>query len=90
MLAAEKNALNDVTIIPSVLFSLARFCSPPEVKFHVFSSSKHGKEKSLSNSFLALLISSLSRLYQANEKTCFIFTLNSNNNHPILSRPLEH
>ena len=28
-----------------LLFVVARFCTPPELKLHVFSSSKHGKEK---------------------------------------------
>ena len=42
---------NDDIIIPNLLFSLARFCSSPEVKFHVFGRLKHGKEKSLSKNF---------------------------------------
>ena len=39
---------NEVTIIPSVLFYVSRFCTPPEVKFHVFGTSKRGAGKSLS------------------------------------------
>ena len=35
---------NDVTIIPSVLFLVSRFCTPPEMKFDAFGTSKHGKE----------------------------------------------
>ena len=34
---------NDVTIIPSLLFLVARFCTPPEVKFDAFGTSKHGE-----------------------------------------------
>ena len=59
---------NDVTIIPSLLFSVSRFCTPPEVKFHVFGPSKHGEEKSLSNNFFFILISTLWRFYRGNKK----------------------
>ena len=37
----------DVTIVPSPLFLVSRLCTPPEVKFDAFGSSKHGKGKSL-------------------------------------------
>ena len=46
---------NDVTIIPSLLFSLVGFCSPQEVKFNVFCSSIHGNEKWPSKYFLPSL-----------------------------------
>ena len=42
---------NDVTIVPSLLFLVSRFCSPPEVKFDAFGTSKHGEGKSLSKYF---------------------------------------
>ena len=32
-------------------FSVSRFCIPPEVKFHLFGTSKHGDGKSLSTFF---------------------------------------
>ena len=50
-LPRNRMSWNDVIIIPSLLFSLARFCSSPEVKFHVFGRLKHGEEKSLSKKF---------------------------------------
>ena len=43
---------NDLTIIPSVLFLVSRFCNPPEVKFNAFGTSKHGEGKSQSKIFL--------------------------------------
>ena len=64
---------NDVTIILSVLFLVSRFCTPPEVKFHVFGSSKHREEKSLSNIFFAIFIITLWRFYRATKKTSVIY-----------------
>ena len=66
---------NDVTIIPSLLFSVSQFCTPPEVKFHVFGPSKHREEKLLSNNFFFILISTLWRFYRANKKKSVIYTL---------------
>ena len=43
---------HDVIFIPSLLFLVSRFCTPPEVKFHVFGISKLEEEKSLSKSLL--------------------------------------
>ena len=37
----------DVTIIPSVLFSVARFSTQLEMKFHFFGMLTHGREKSI-------------------------------------------
>ena len=37
----------DVTIVPSPLFLVSRFCTPPEGKFDAYGTSKHGKGKSL-------------------------------------------
>ena len=34
----------DVTIVPSPLLLVSRFCTPPEVKFDAFGTSKHGKK----------------------------------------------
>ena len=59
---------NDVTIIPSFLFLVPRFCTPPEVKFHVFGTSKHGAKKSHRIIFFAIFISTLWRFYRANKK----------------------
>ena len=85
LLAAKQN---DVTIIPSLLFSLVGFCSPQEVKFHVFGSSIHGNGKSLSKYFvLSLSVHCVHSIKQI--KTSVIYTLDLNN-HPILLRPLEH
>ena len=66
---------NYVTIIPSFLFSLSQFCSPPEVKFQVFGTSKHGEEKPLSNVVYIVLITTLSRLNRANNKRSVVCTL---------------
>ena len=41
-------SLKCVTIVPSLLFLVSRFCTPPEVKFDAFGTSKHGEGKSLS------------------------------------------
>ena len=60
------------TIIPSLLFLVSQFCTPPEVKFHIFGTSKRREGKSLSNLFLAILIGTLWRFYQANTKTVLI------------------
>ena len=65
---------NDVTIIPSLLFLVARFCTPPEVKFDAFSTSKHREGKSLSKKVFAILISTLGRFDRAN-KTNLSYTL---------------
>ena len=42
----------DVTIVPSLLFLVSRFCTPPEVKFDAFGTSKHGEGKLLSKIFV--------------------------------------
>ena len=36
---------NDVTIIPTLQFLVARICTPPREKFHVFGTSNHEKER---------------------------------------------
>ena len=46
---------NDVTFVPSLLFLVSRFCTPPEVKFDAFGTSKHGEGKSLSKNYLLYL-----------------------------------
>ena len=46
-----------VTIVPSVLFLVSRFCTPPEVKFDAFGTSKHEEGKSLSKNFFLLYLS---------------------------------
>ena len=62
----------DVTIVPSLLFLVSRFCIPPEVKFDAFGTSKHEEGKSLSKTFFATLISTLGRFHRANKKICHI------------------
>ena len=58
------------------LLLVSRFCTPPEVKFHVFGTSKHGEPKSLPKGFFAIVISTLWRRYRANkEKKPVIYTL---------------
>ena len=59
---------NDVTIVPSLLFLVSRFSTPPEVKFDPFGTSKHGEGKSLPKFFFAILISTLRRFNRANKK----------------------
>ena len=64
------------TIVTSLLFLVSRFCTPPEVKFDAFGTSKHGEGKSLSKKYIfATLISSLGRFSRANKKTSVIYTL---------------
>ena len=36
-----------MAVIPSLLFLVSQFCTPPEVKFDAFGTSKHGEGKSL-------------------------------------------
>ena len=57
-----------VTARLSLVFLLARFCTPPEVKFHVFRQLKRGEEKSISNFFYHFLIKISCRFNQANKK----------------------
>ena len=47
---------------------VSRFCTPPEVKFDAFGTSKHGKGKSLWKKLFAVLISTLGRFDRANKK----------------------
>ena len=63
---------NDVTIVPSLLLLVSRFCTPPEVKFDTFGTSKHGEGKSLSKNCFAILISTLGRFNLANKKKSVI------------------
>ena len=60
---------------PVLLFSVSRLCTPPEVKFDAFGTSKHGEGKSLSNNSFATLISTLGRFNRANKKNSVIYTL---------------
>ena len=76
---------NDVTIIPSLLFSLVGFCSPQQVKFHVFLQLSTWERKMAIEILFAVVISALCILYQANKNISVIYTLNFNN-HPILLR----
>ena len=48
---AQLNSWNDVTIISSLLFLVSQFRTQPEVKFHVFGTSKQGEGKLLSKRF---------------------------------------
>ena len=45
------------TYVHSLLFLVSRICTPPELKFNVFGTSKHGEEKSISNIFFLLYLS---------------------------------
>ena len=64
-----REAWSSDTIVPSPLFLVSRFCTPPEVKFDTFATSKHGKGKSLwKKTFFAVLISTLGRFDRANKK----------------------
>ena len=53
-------------------FLVSRFCTPPEVKFDAFGTSKHAEGKLLSKIFFATLISTLGRFNRANKKICHI------------------
>ena len=64
-----------VTIAPSLLVLVSRFCTPPEVKFDAFGTSKHGEGKSLLKKIFATLISTLGRFNRANKKKSVIYTL---------------
>ena len=59
---------NDITIIPSLLFLVSRFCTPPKMRFDAFGSSKHMEGKLLLKHFFAILISALWGFYRANKK----------------------
>ena len=68
---------NDVTITPSLLLLASRFCTPPDMKFHVFGKTEHGEGKSLTKKIFAILMSTLGRSNWANKKISVIFTLNN-------------
>ena len=74
LFSARLKSWNDVTIIPSLLLSVSRFCTPPEVRLHVFGTSKHGEEKSLStNFFVATLIQYIVEILSSKlKKICHI------------------
>ena len=59
---------NDVTILPSLLFLVSRFCTPPEVKYDAFDTSKHGKGNRYRKYIFAILSSTLGRFNRANKK----------------------
>ena len=65
----------DVIIVPSLLFWVSRFCTPLEVKFDAFGTSKHGERKSLWKKIFATLISTLGRFNRANKKNSVIYTV---------------
>ena len=57
--------------IPSLMFSVAQFFAPLEVKFHIFGSSEHRKKstsKIFLPSILTVCITTDCKFYQANEK----------------------
>ena len=66
---------NDVTILLRLPFSLARFCTPPEVKFDIFRHSKRGKKSRYRIFSFAVLVRTLYRFYQGNKKISVIYTL---------------
>ena len=63
---------NGVTIIPSLLFLVSRFCTPPEVKFDAFGASNTGKENRYRKVFFAIYISTLRRFNRSKQKFCHI------------------
>ena len=58
----------DVTIVPSLLILVSRFCNPPEVKFDAFGTSKHEEGNSITNFFFAILIITLGRFNRTHIK----------------------
>lgn len=76
-------------INPSLLFLVSQFCTPPEVKFHVFSTSKHGEVKLLLNIFLSILLSILWRFYRESKKNCHIH-FNRDDSNTISSLHVTH
>ena len=61
---------NDVTIIPSPLFLVSRFCTPPEVKFDASGLSNHREGKSLSKYFFCYSYQHIvDIIYRANKKS---------------------
>ena len=63
----------DVTIVSSPLFLVSRFCTPTEVKFDAFGTSKQGKGKSLWNkTFLLHLAAHWGDLIEQIKKICHI------------------
>ena len=80
----------DVTIVPSLLFLVSRFCTPPEVKFDTFGTSKHGERKSLSKIFFATLISTLERFNRTNKKKSVIYTLSNRPQVPVGYKLMNH
>ena len=65
----------DVTGPLSLVSCLARFCTHPEVKFHVFDRLKRGEEKSIANLFFDFHTRTTRRFNQANKKKSVIYTL---------------
>ena len=86
---AEKSFLrslkswNDVTFNPSLLFLVSRFCTPPEVKFDAFGTSKHGKGKWLWKKN-AILITTLGIFHRGNKKK--ICHIHFNEQAPVAQR----
>ena len=67
---------NDVTIIPTLQFLVARICTPPGEEFHFFGTSNHEKEKSTSKFFhySLLVIRTFCGFYQENKENSVIYT----------------
>ena len=61
---------NDVTIVPSVLFWVSRFCTSPEVIWHFWYIKTWGRKIAIEKICFAILISTLGRFNQANKKIC--------------------
>ena len=62
----------DATIVPSLLFLVSRFCTPPEVKFGAFGTPKHGEGKSLSKNCLLHLSAHWGDLIEQIKNVCHI------------------
>ena len=60
---------------PSLLLLISWLCTPPEVKFDAFGTSKHGEGKSLSNFFCYIVIRTLEIFNRANKKKSAMYTL---------------
>ena len=75
-------SLNDVTIIPTLQFLVARICTPPGEKFHVFGTSNHEKERKRKRKknwyqnfiYFSLLIRTFCRLHQERKENFAIYT----------------
>ena len=89
----EKECPEEMTSqsFPVSCFHLRGFVVPRKWNFTFSVAQNTGKKNHYQIIFLlSLTVHCLDFIKQIKKETCFTFTLNFNNNHPILSRPLEH